>query len=318
VTRILVTGANGFVGRALVPVLEAAGHTVIRAIRRADGDSTGTVRAAPELGPNGDWRALLEDVGAVVHLAARVHVMRDRAIDPLATFRRINVEGTRRLAEDAAAAGVGRLLFVSSVKVMGETDLGRPFNEDDPPQPADAYGQSKREAEHAVLDVAARSRLEAVVLRPPLVYGPGVKGNFAALLGACHRGWPLPLGAVDNRRSLLYVGNLTDAIATAVTHPAAAGRTYFVRDGEDLSTAELARRTATALGRRARLLPVPPALLAFAGRLLGRDAAVRRLLGSLRIDDTRLRNQLDWHPPFTVQQGLANTAEWYARTGDNR
>lgn len=306
--RILVTGANGFVGRALCAVLAERGHLVVAVVRPGRAAPARTEAAVVgDLDGDTDWSKALHGVDAVVHLAARVHVMRDEADDPLAEFRRVNVAGTRRLAEQAAAAGVRRLVFVSSVKVNGDNSPGRPFTDADPPAPPDAYGLSKHEAEMALAAVAAATGLETVVVRPPLVYGPGAAGNFRVLLDAVRRGLPLPLAAVRNRRSLVFVGNLVDALALCAEHPAAAGRTYFVRDGEDVSTAQLFRLLARALGRPARLWPLPPALLRAAATLLGRTAAADRVLGSLQVDDGALRLSLGWRPPFTLAEGLALT-----------
>lgn len=305
--RILVTGATGFVGRALIPVLRDAGHEVVAAVRGAS-DLDVEQRVVGDLGPDTDWRAALEGIEAVVHLAARVHVMNETAADPLAEHRKANTEGTRRLGEQAAEAGVRRLVFLSTIKVNGERGT---FGDLDAPAPVDPYGVAKMEAEQALFAIPG---LEAVSLRPPLVYGPRVKGNFLALLGLCRKAWPLPLGAIDNRRSLIYVGNLCDAVRCCLEHPEAPGRTFLVRDGEDLSTAALIRRLAKALGRPAPLLPVPPGLLRLAGRLTGKGPQVARLLESLRIDDGAIRRDLGWAPPFTVEQGFAETAAWYRET----
>jgi nucleoside-diphosphate-sugar epimerase len=311
---VLVTGAGGFVGRALCEALAASGRPFRACVRRPHPDLPGAV-AVGEIGPDTDWRAALEDVDAVAHLAARTHVMRETAADPLAEYRRINVLATERLARSAAARGVRRLVFVSSVKVNGESTRERPFTEDDPPQPEDAYGATKWEAEQLLHRVAGESGIEIVVLRPPLVYGPGVKGNFLRLMDLVARGVPLPLGRVTNRRSLIYVGNLADAIARALAAPQAAGRTYLVSDGEDVSTPELARAIARALGVRPRLLPAPAALLELGAALTGRRAQAARLLGSLQVDGSRIRRELDWRPPFSLARGLAATAEWYHARG---
>lgn len=297
--RILVTGAGGFVGSALVPALRGQGDEVTEAGRRNVG----------ELGPDTDWRPALGGVETVIHLANRAHVMREEVADPLPLFRQVNVEGSVRLAEQAAAAGVRRLVFVSSIKVNGEaTRPGRPFTAADVPAPLDAYGLSKWEAEKALAAVAANTGLELVVVRPPLIYGPGVKGNLRSLMNVVRRGLPLPLGAVDNRRSLVGLGNLCDLLSLCARSPEAVGRTFLARDGEDLSTPDLIRRMGRAVGRPARLLPVSPALLRLAGVLTGRGAAVGRLLGSLEIDDAETRAVLGWVPPFGVDDGLAAMA----------
>ncbi len=265
-----------------------------------------------DIGPATDWRQALQGIDAIVHLAARVHVMRDDSSDPLAEHRRVNRDGTRRLAEQAARAGVRRLVFLSTVKVHGERSVDRPFTEDDDPSPQDPYAISKWEAEQALHEVASRARLETVVLRPPLVYGPDVKGNFLTLLNLCRKGVPLPIGSVRNRRSLLAVGNLADAIRACVAAPAAAGQAFLVRDGEDLATPELVRRIGRALGRPARLVPVPVPLLRLAGMTPGLGGTIGRLLDSLAVDDRKLRRTLGWTPPLTMEAALAATAAWFA------
>jgi nucleoside-diphosphate-sugar epimerase len=312
--RILVTGAGGFVGRALCAALRQEQFTAIAALRRIPG-GTGLAQeiAVGDLGPDTDWRAALQGVGCVVHLAARTHVLDDRSSDPLAEYRRINVEVTRKLAQQAARSGVRRFVFLSSVKVNGESTTSRPFNERDDPHPEDAYGISKREAEDMLRAIGGETGMEIVILRPPLVYGPGVKGNFLRLLNAVAKGAPLPLASIDNRRSLVYVGNLVDAIIACIQTPAAAGRTFLVSDGEDLSTPELIRRLATAMNRKPRLLYCPPALLRLAARLCGREAAFRRLSGSLAVNDSLLREVLCWQPRFSVNQGFIATVQWYHR-----
>ncbi len=313
-TRVLVTGGAGFVGRTLCPALLAAGHEVSvstrnpRAAETADGVQ---VRPVSGLGPDTDWAAALDGIEAVVHLAARVHVRDERSADPLPEYRRVNTDGTRRLAEAAAAAGVRRLVFLSTIKVNGEATGDAPFTESDPAAPGDAYAASKCEAEKALFGIAAQGAMEAVVLRPPLVYGAGVKGNFLVLLKMCRMAPPLPLGGVSNRRSLIYAGNLADAIIRCLTHGDAAGRTFLVRDGDDVSTPELIRRVAAALGRPARLFPVPLPLLRAAGRMTGNSEIVPRLLDSLRVDDGQIRRDLGWAPPFTMDHGLDATAAWF-------
>jgi len=319
VSRVLVTGAGGFIGRALCPALKAAGHDVAAALRSPEGVTLPegvTAHPVGDIGPATDWTAALDGVDAVVHLAARVHVMEESAADPEAEYRRVNVLGTRRLAEACAAAGVRRLVFLSTVKVNGEATKGPPFRETDPPAPKDPYGRSKLQAEEALAQVAAASRLETVVVRPPLVYGPGVKGNFLSLLALCRRAPPLPLAAVENRRSLIFVGNLCDALVRCLSEATAAGETFLVRDGDDLSTPELVRRLAAALGRPSRLFPVPAALLRAAGVLTGKSAVVARLLDSLVVDDGKIRRALSWAPPYTVAVGLDATAAWFLSRGN--
>jgi len=313
--RILVTGANGFVGNALCRRLIADGHSVIASVRSSESEanlpSGITATFTQPLSPETDWSRALSGVNVVVHLAARVHVMHESASDPLSEFRRVNVEGTRRLAQCALSCGIKRFVFVSSIKVNGEsTRPGTSFNDRDAPAPQDPYGVSKLEAEKELGSVA-RSGMELVIVRPPLVYGPGVSANALRLFQAVHRRRRLPLASVRNRRSLIYVGNLVDAITLCCTHPRASGQTYLVSDGDDVSTPELIRRIATAFGQSARLFPFPPALMSFAAALLGKRAAADRLLGSLTVDSSRIARDLTWRPPFTVQKGLAATAEWF-------
>jgi len=249
---------------------------------------------------------------AVVHLAARTHVMQETAADAEAAYRRTNVDATRRLAEAAVRSGVRRFIFLSSIKVNGEATHGTPYSEASRPAPEDAYGRSKLAAEQA-LTAAAGTAMETVILRPPLLYGPGVKGNLLTLMRALARGIPLPLGALDNRRSLLGIENLVSALTLALTHPAAAGRTFLVADGEDLSSPQLARLIAAGLDTPARLLPVPAPLLRFAGALTDKRAAVARLTGSLQIDGRAIRGTLGWQPPVPAAEGLARMARWYHR-----
>lgn len=304
--RTLVTGATGFVGQALCLHLERRGHAVRRMVRRPAAGLPGDSVVVGDIGPQTDWTRALDGVEVVVHLAARVHAPRTQASE----YQAVNNLGTSRLANAAASVGVRRLVLLSSVKVNGETTR-RPFSEADPPGPQDDYARSKWDAEQALARIGAQTGLECVVLRPPLVYGPRVRANFLRLLEAVHRRRPLPLGAVENRRSLLFVGNLADAIERCVAAPDAAGQTFLLSDGEDVSTPELVRRLARALGVEARLLRVPPGVLRVAGLLAGRRSAVDRLLGSLQVDSSHLRHRLRWTPPFTLDAGLAETARWY-------
>jgi UDP-glucose 4-epimerase len=308
---ILLTGATGFVGRALCAALIKGGPIRI-VVRNAAGESPadGVDVVRGELSATADWSAAMAGVVAVVHCAARVHVMNDDAVDPLAEFRRINVEGSLQLARQAAAAGVRRFVFLSSIKVNGEqTDPGRPFTADQAPGPLDPYGISKMEAEAALRALARETGMAVVIIRPPLVYGPAVKGNFLAMMRALWRGIPLPLGAVTaNRRSLVALDNLVDLIVTCIDHPAAANQTFLVSDAEDLSTAALLRRMGQQLGRSARLLPVPVGVLRLAATLLGRPGIAQRLCGSLEVDIDKTRHLLGWSPPLSVDEGLRRTA----------
>jgi nucleoside-diphosphate-sugar epimerase len=306
---VLVTGAAGFIGRALCPQLTAAGYQVRAAVRSAARAIDATSVAVGEIDGATDWSNAVAGIECVIHLAGRAHALQDGSRS-FAEYRRINVEGTRRLAQEAARSGVKRLVFVSSVKVNGESTAAAPFVESDPPRPEDAYGVSKWEAEQALLQVANASRLEAVVLRPPLVYGPGVKGNFLRLAEFIMRGFPLPLASVHNRRSLIHVGNLAAAIVACQRAPRAAGRTYLVSDGEDVSTPALIGALAAALGVRARLIPFPVPLLRFAATVLGRSGEIARLTESLQIDSSRIRYELGWRPPHSLADGLHETARW--------
>ena len=309
----LVTGTTGFVGTALVARLVDEGRFFVRAaVRRESGELPAAVErvVVGDLTPDADWEPALAGVDAVVHLAARVHVMREATADPLAEFRRVNVGGTLNLARQAAAAGVRRFVFLSSVKVNGEGGSAA-YRETDPPAPQDAYGISKHEAELGLHEIAAETGIEVVIIRPPLVYGPGVKANFHALLRAVARGMPLPLGAIHNRRSLVALDNLVDLIVTCIDHPAAANQTFLVSDGEDLSTTELIRRLARAMGRPARLIPVPTVALMAGATLLGKREMAARLCGSLQVDITKARKVLGWTLPVSVDEGLRRTAEHY-------
>jgi len=312
---ILVTGAGGFVGLRLCARLAAAGHRVTAAVRR---ESAALAAFAPavevvrvgDIGADTDWRTALAGVDRVVHLAARAHVMRDRASDPLAAYRQVNVAGSERLARAAAAAGVRHLVYMSSIKVNGEATIDAPFRESDAPAPLDAYGRSKWEAEQALDRIAAQTGLAVTVLRPPLIYGPGVKGNLARLLGWIERGLPLPFASIVNRRSLVYLDNLIDATLAVMHHPAP-GRLYLLSDGQDLSTPQLIHALARGLGKPPRLLPFPPSLLRLAGVCTGQGDAIGRLVGSLQIDASRIAAELGWRPAHDPEQGLILTAAAY-------
>ncbi len=311
--RILITGASGFVGRALGRHLDAQGFEVRRAVRTLP-EKTAAEHASSiavgEVGPDTDWQPALEGVDVVVHLAARAHVMDDRAAIPLNDYRRINVDGTRRLARMAAQSQVKRLVLLSSIKVLGEASK-RPFTDRDAPAPEDDYGISKWEAEQALIQESQRSAMQWVVLRAPLLYGPGVRANFARLMHAVADETLLPFGAIRNHRSLLFLGNLTDCIARCLTHTACGNRVFLLSDGEDLSTPELVRKLASALDVRANMIPIPALLLRIAGTLVGKGGAIARLTGSLQVDSTPIRKTLDWSPPYSVDQGIAQTARWY-------
>lgn len=261
--------------------------------------------------PDANWFDALRGIDVVVHLAARVHVMKDAVHDPLVAFRQVNVTGTVALARAAAGRGVKRFVFLSSIKVNGEQTTENPFRETDPPHPQDPYAVSKWEAEQALMRISAETGMEVAILRPPLVYGPRVRANFLRLLRWVDQGVPLPLAAVRNRRSMIYLGNLVDAIVTCIEHPAVAGRTYLLSDGEDVSTPDLIRRIAVALGRTPRLWPLPVGGLRALGALTGKGAEIDRLLQSLQVDSGRFHREAGWQPPFTLSQGVGQTVDWY-------
>lgn len=309
--RFLVTGANGFVGTALCQALTERGLGYRAAMRHATNEAD--IYSCGELDGDTPWAPALHDIDVVIHLAARVHVMRDKAADPLAAFRRTNVEATVNLARQAANAGVRRFVFVSTIKVNGEHSVpGKPFVESDAAAPDDPYAVSKWEAEQALLRLGAETGLEVVIVRPPLVYGPGVRANFLQLLRRVHSGWPTPFKAISNERSLLFVGNLADALILCATHVEAAGQTYLLDDGVALSSSDLVAAIASSLGVPNRDFAVPLWVLNAAAKVLGRQAVVERLTQSLVVSNKKIVTQLGWRPPFTIDQGLRLTARWYA------
>jgi len=304
---ILVTGANGFLGQALNLELKARQFAVRGALRSEA--KAGEVNVG-DIGPNTNWAAALTGVDVIVHTAARVHVMNEQVDDALSRYREVNVEGTLNLARQADAAKVKRFIFISSIKVNGEsTAPGKPFTADDQPNPADPYGVSKWEAEVGLQQLAAATGMEVVIIRPPLVYGPGVKANFLRMMRWINDGVPLPLARIDNKRSLVAIDNLVDLIITCIDHSAAANQVFLAGDGDDLSTAELAKCIGKALGKPARLFPFPVSLLSLAAGLLGKKSVVNRLTGSLQVDISRAGELLAWKPPLTLEQGLRKTAD---------
>lgn len=304
-TKILVTGATGFLGRALIEQLSCSGREVVASVRRfSEGFGPEVVQVVNgDMAPDRDWSKTLDGIDRVVHLAARTHVIRETATDPLAEFRRINVRGTLNLASQSARAGVKRFVFVSSVGVHGNRNT-RPFTEADPPDPKEPYAVSKLEAEQGLMRLAGESGMEVVIIRSPLVYGPDAPGNFGRLAGIIQKGIPLPLGAVDNKRSLVALDNLLDFIALCLEHPRAANEVFLVADGEDVSTTELIRKIGAAFGKNILLLPVPVWLMAVGLKLAGKNDAARRLFGSLRVDCSKARALLGWKPVTAMDEQL--------------
>ncbi len=309
--RVLVTGSTGFIGTALCERLAGSGYTVRAALRTQSPAPEGAADSVVvgDIGAATDWDAALDQVDAVVHAAARTHFLHDSAASA-DLYTDVNVQGTAQLARAAARANVSRFVYISSVKVNGE-ESKRPYASTDQPAPHDLYGKSKWRGEQALLEISAGTGLQTAIVRPPLVYGPKVRANFLRLLRWVDMELPLPLGAVQNCRSLVNLWNLTDLISRLVQHPAAMGRTWMVSDGHDLSTPDLIRCIASAMKRRARLLPIPAAVLRFGGALLGRTADVSRLCGSLTVDIGDTRKQIQWEPPVSVEEGILRTVGWY-------
>lgn len=315
-TRVLVTGATGFVGQTLCDVLTESGYVVRAALRndRSIPPYISERAVVGDISATTDWRAALRDTDVVIHVAARAHILGDPSANSN-LYIETNSRGTERLANASAGAGIRRFVYLSSVKVNGEQTTDRPYTTDDVPYPQDAYGTSKRLAEEHVSEVAAATDMEAVIVRSPLVYGPGVRANFLRLLRWVDKERPLPLGAIENTRSLVSIWNLCDLLVRVLEHPLAPGRTWMVSDGEDLSTPELIRRIASAMSRRVRLVPVPVHVLSLFGRLTGRKAEIARLCGSLAVDIDRTCSELGWSPPIEVDEALARTVAWYLAEG---
>lgn len=308
--KILITGAAGFVGRALCDVMAALGHEVVPVVRRSTGMDHEAI--IPDVDGRCEWRGPLSGCNVVIHLAARVHADAEELPNPLDEYRRVNVDGTLTLARQAAEGGVRRFVFISSIKVNGERSRpDRPFRECEDPAPEDAYGQSKLEAERGLMAVARETGMEVVIIRPPLVYGPRVKGNFASLVRWLRRGMPLPLGAIHNQRSLVALDNLTDFIALcadAERSPLAANEVFLLSDGEDVSTTGLLRKVASAYGLSPKLIPVPMRLMQVVAGVLGKSAVADRLLGSLVVDSSKARELLGWMPVVSMDQQLQKMA----------
>jgi nucleoside-diphosphate-sugar epimerase len=313
--RVLVTGANGFVGREVVRRSAEAGYDVTPATRENKGLTN--ERVIGNIDSKTNWKEILSGVDIVIHLAARVHVINDKSFSSLDSFRAVNTQGTLSLANQAAQAGVRRIVFLSSIKVNGEvTEVGKAFSADDTPAPRDPYGQSKWEAEKGLLELSKSSEMEVVIIRPPLVYGPGVKANFLSLLRIVKLGVPLPLGAIHNVRSLVALDNLVDLIIRCMTHPNAKGQVFLVSDGEDLSTTELIKRIASALNKPSRLIPIPSRLLGLGAIAVGKKDVAQRLLKNLQVDIKKTRDLLGWSPKISVDEGLRKSVEnFYERQG---
>jgi nucleoside-diphosphate-sugar epimerase len=311
--RILVTGANGFVGRQLCRSLSQKGFWVKAAVRQTAIAPTEEMQYIPvgDIGPDTDWTEALHGVHLVVHLAGRAHIRRDSSANSMAEYERINTLGTIRLAQMAAAAHVKRFLFLSSVKVNGEETHGQPFAETDRPAPLDFYAVSKWKAEEGLLHLHRQGELSVVIIRPPLVYGPGVRANFLQLIRLVDSGLPLPLGKIQNKRSLVGLRNLIEFITVCLHDPSAAGELFLVSDQEDLSTADLVQRLAVFLGRSPYLLPIPYQFMAIMARIMGKQEAFNKLCHSLQVDVEKSRKVLHWNPPFSVNEELEHTIQWY-------
>ncbi|MRI34314.1 nucleoside-diphosphate sugar epimerase [Endozoicomonas sp. OPT23] len=305
-SNILITGATGFVGKALLDQLLCNDQfEVSAALRSANSLDYCKAHVVGDLNGETVWTEALTGQQVVIHTAARAHIMKDEVEDPLAEYRQVNVEGTLNLARQAAMAGVKRFIFISSIKVNGEqTGNGQSFGADDLPSPGDAYGVSKWEAEQGLKKLAIETGIEVVIIRPPLVYGPGAKGNFSSMVKLVGSGVPLPLGAIHNQRSLVALDNLIDLIITCVDHPAATNQTFIAGDGQDLSTTDLLSSVSKAMGRPSRLVAVPSSLLMLGATILGKKAMAQRLLGSLQVDIAKTQSLLGWVPPLSVDEGL--------------
>lgn len=315
-TRVLVTGATGFVGKTLCGVLARSGYIVRAALRNDRALPTGVseIAVVGDIGASTDWRAALQGLEVVIHVAARAHVLHDSSANSN-LYIETNGHGTERLADASVQAGVRRFMFLSSIKVNGEETIGHAYTADDEPRPRDAYGSSKWHAEQRLTEVAKRTGMEVVIVRPPLVYGPGVRANFLRLLHWADKQWPLPLGAIENSRSLVSIWNLCDLLVRLLEHPRAPGRTWMVSDGEDLSTPELVRRIARAMNRRVRLVPVPVGVLNLLAGLTGRKDEIARLCSSLAVNIDQTRRELEWTPPMKVDEAIARTVSWYLSEG---
>ncbi len=306
--RILVTGASGFVGAAVHRRLTSEALDILPVYRNDhhSGLAIGNIDGST------DWSSALTNTTHVIHTAARVHIMKESVADPLQAFRKVNTEGTLNLARQAAEAGVTRFIFISSVKVNGEqTKAGMAFTEEDVSGSDDPYAISKHEAETDLRRLASETRMEIVIIRPPLVHGPGVKANFLSLMKLVRTGFPLPLGKIDNRRSMVSLDNLIDFIITCITHPKAANQTFLVSDGEDLSVTQLLRKLASAMDMPSRLIPIPSSWLKIALSVVGKKSIADRLCGSLQVNITKAQTLLDWSPKWSVDEGIKKTVKFF-------
>ncbi len=315
--NVLVTGADGFVGKALCAEMVSRGWNIRAAVRTKEkiNNLPGEIQIIETgpIGPDTEWRDALNNVDAVVHLAGRAHIMDDSSSDPLLEYRIVNTAGTECLAKAAAGKGIRRFIFMSTIKVNGEGGTD-PYNENDTPNPKDPYSMSKWEAEIKLTEISSQTGMEIVIIRAPLVYGPGVKANFLKLLKAVDKGIPMPFAGMNNCRSMIYLYNLADLIIKSMTDPKAAGKTYLASDCEDVSTADLIRNISKVMGRNSRLFYLPLSVLKLLGNITGHADEIDRLTGSLTVDASLVKSELNWTPPFTLIQGLKETAEWYKRT----
>jgi nucleoside-diphosphate-sugar epimerase len=316
--KILISGASGFIGKALCKKMLRKGWEVRGAVRfeklmhnLPDGVKPVFIGS---IGPNTEWGRATSNIDMVVHLAAQVHKIRNDSKDPFSEYRCVNVEGTKFLARAAADNGIKRFVYLSTVKVNGEGKTTS-YNEKDKPEPIGPYAVSKWESENVLHAIGYETDLEVVIIRSPLVYGPRVKANFLRLLKVIDRGIPLPLASVNNRRSLIYLENLVDAIITCIKHPKATGQTYLVSDGKDVSTPELIRLISKAMGRKSQLFPLPPIMLKTIGKIASRSAEIDRLIGSLCVETCKIRTMLGWNPPYTPEEGIRKTVLWYKKYG---
>ena len=306
--NIIVTGLSGFLGSSI----KKNYHGDIYGIGRHQPTDFQGVFFKKNLGESTCYTECFEGIGVVIHCAARAHIMNDEVVDPLAEYRRVNVSGSLNLAQQAADAGVKRFIYISSIKVNGESTSGSvPFTEKDTAEPLDPYGVSKYEAEEGLKKIAADTGMEVVIIRPPLVYGAGVKANFLNLLKLSNTGLPLPFGLVNNKRSMVYVENLVDFIVKCIDHPAAVNQTFLVSDNHDLSLSALLNLIRTSMNKPARLIPVPEFLFKLAGLIFRKQDVVDRLVGDLQVDSSKARSLLDWKPPYSVEQGIQSTVDYF-------